>query len=106
MDYRVVWQKHEFALEPGENTLGRTHEAQIWIDHASVSRRHAVICVSDNGAPLEDCGSKNGTYVDGQRVEGATPLRDGMEIRLGKTLLVVREVSGEDSTATATATVT
>lgn len=69
-----------------------------------MSRRHALIRVSDDGASLEDCGGKNGTYVDGRRVEEATPLRDGMEIRLGKVLLVVREVSDEGSTATATPT--
>jgi DNA-binding winged helix-turn-helix (wHTH) protein len=102
--HRLVWQKREFPLEPGDNVVGRTHEAQVWIDHASVSRRHAVVHVCDDGVFLADCGSKNGSYVDGRRINQPTPLRDGMEIRLGKTLLVFRAFSSEGSTASVTQT--
>jgi pSer/pThr/pTyr-binding forkhead associated (FHA) protein len=77
-------------LRPGENVLGRAHDAAVWIDDTSVSRRHAVIRVGDDGATLEDAESRNGTFRRGQKVEGVVPLEDGDEFVLGGVLLTLR----------------
>ena len=53
----------------------------FFIDHPSVSRRHARILVADGSATLEDLGSKNGTQLDDQKVESAVALADGARIR-------------------------
>jgi len=89
-EYRLIWGIREIALQPGDNLLGRTHDATIWVDHSSVSRRHALLRVGEHGASLEDCGSRNGTYLGGDRVTEAVPLRDGDRILLGSALLVFR----------------
>jgi pSer/pThr/pTyr-binding forkhead associated (FHA) protein len=81
---RLTWRRRELALEPGEHVLGRTREASLWVDHMSVSRRHATVRVAGDAAHIEDCGSKNGTFVNGVRAEGPTLLRDGDSIRLGR----------------------
>ena len=74
----------------------------MWIDDWSVTRRHAVIRVCDSGPTLEDCESRNGTYIRGQRIDGPIPLEDGNEIVLGEVLLTFRAFS-RDRTSIATA---
>lgn len=101
-EFRVAWDRREIALAPGANLLGRTREAAVWVDHGSVSRRHATIHVADGQATLEDCGSKNGTSLNGRRLGGAAPLRDGDEILLGRARLVFRAYAAEPSTASIT----
>jgi len=100
-EFLVLWDRQEVALSPGENVLGRTHEAAVWVEHGSVSRRHAVIRIADGGATLEDCGSKNGTFLRGRRVSHPEPLADGDEITLGRASLVFRIFAGDQPTQTA-----
>ena len=69
------------------------------IDSPSVSRRHARVLITPDGAEIEDLGSKNGTFVGGRRIERATPLFNGDEIRLGSVRLQFRYI-GEESTVT------
>lgn len=86
-EFRVSWQQREVALAQGENLLGRTHEAAVWVEHPSVSRRHAVIRVTGATATIEDCGSRNGTFVGDERVVGRRELCAGDDIRLGQAWL-------------------
>ena len=97
---RLVWERREVALSPGENVLGRTPEALVWIDSVGVSRRHARVLLTDTGAVLEDLGSKNGTYLNGLRLDRPQPLVDGDEIRLGSVRIVFRTFSAPLSTET------
>ncbi len=90
---RLVMGGREIALASGASILGRLPEATLWIDSAGVSRRHARITVSEAGASIEDLGSTNGTYVNGERVSGERPLSDGDEIRLGPIEIVFRAPS-------------
>ena len=92
--------ERDVALSPGENVLGRTPEALVWIDSVGVSRRHARVLLTDAGAVLEDLGSKNGTYVNGVRLDRPHPLADGDEIRLGSVRIVFRVFSAPLSTET------
>lgn len=70
-------------LVEGENILGRDPAATIWFDLPGVSRLHARITVSGESATLEDLGSKNGTWLRGDKVTAPAPLQDGDEVRLG-----------------------
>jgi len=100
---RLLWGTQEIRLAEGENVLGRTADAAAWIDHASVSRRHARIVVESDRVTLEDLGSKNGTRVRGERLDRPIPLQDGDEVQLGSVTMVFR-VLREDDTKTATGT--
>lgn len=91
--FRLVLEKREVQLLEGENVIGRDPDGALWIDHPSVSRRHARILVGDGKARLEDLGSKNGTYVGGKRVEKKALLSDGDEIRIGPETMVFRTMS-------------
>ena len=75
-------------LVEGENVIGRDPASRVWLDVASVSRRHARILVDAEGALLEDLGSKNGTTVGTTTVTGQAPLRDADVIHLGPVRLV------------------
>ena len=70
------------VLLEGANVIGRAPDATIQCDATGVSRHHARIVVSQGEATLEDLGSKNGTYLQGERITSAA-LSDGDEIRLG-----------------------
>ena len=92
--FRLVWGDREISLVEGINVLGRDREAVAWIDVYSVSRQHARILISGDDASLEDLGSKNGTFLRGDQVQGAMPLADGDEIRIGTAVMTLRRFSG------------
>ena len=81
----VQGQRHELS---GRTTvLGRSREADIRIDDANISRRHAEIRHEDGAHWVVDLGSTNGIEVNGRRVERAK-LSDGDRIVLGRTEVV------------------
>ncbi len=96
--FRLSRDTTEFELQAGENVIGRDVGAAVLLDHSSVSRRHAVVRVEAGRAVLEDCGSKNGTFLRGQRVTRPEPLDDFDEIRVGQVRLLFRTVSTDEST--------
>jgi DNA-binding winged helix-turn-helix (wHTH) protein len=91
--YRLVLDTREIQLLEGENVVGRDPDAALWIDHPSVSRRHARIVVAAGKATLEDLESKNGTHLNGKRIERRAALSDGDEVRIGPEVMVFRTVS-------------
>jgi DNA-binding winged helix-turn-helix (wHTH) protein len=101
--YRLLWESREIALSPGETIFGRERDATVWIDDAGVSRRHARIVVADGRARLGDLDSKNGTYLNGERLEKETNLSDGDRIQIGRAELTFRAFSETGSTQTRTA---
>lgn len=88
--YWLVWETRQVPLTDGENVLGRAPDAAVWIDAIGVSRHHARIVVAGREATVEDLGSKNGTYVGGQRVTTPYRLADGDQIRLGSVVVTFR----------------
>ena len=81
--FSVVCAERVVPLGQGENVLGRDGDLAVCIESATVSRRHARIVISGDHPILEDLGSKNGTYLNGQRVGPAAPLRSGDRIQIG-----------------------
>jgi len=71
------------ALKTGLNTIGRMPDNDIAILDGSVSRRHCAIVVhSSHVCEVHDTASKNGTFVNGNRITSPTQLRPGDELRL------------------------
>lgn len=80
-------------LPPPEVTwvIGRGDGATWVILDEDLSREHVEITRGWEGVTLRDLGSKNGTRVDGARITGQVPLRDGAEIEAGNTAWVFRD---------------
>jgi DNA-binding winged helix-turn-helix (wHTH) protein len=97
--YRLIWGNREIALAPGENVVGRAADSLLFIDHSSVSRRHARIEIDASGAVLEDLKSKNGTLLNGKRITQAKRLSDEDSIEIGPAHLVFRIFKHTESTA-------
>ena len=102
---RLRWDGGRATLGEGEHTIGRDASAQIVLDSASVSRRHARICLTGTDVTVEDLGSKNGTYVRDLRTEGTVRVADRDSLRFGTVRVSVRISSATQSTETVLATV-
>lgn len=77
-----------FALGDETVTIGRHPDSRIFLDDVTVSRQHARVVREPSGTYLlEDAGSLNGTYLDGERIERAS-LREGAQVQVGKFRLV------------------
>ena len=78
-------------LEPGWTRIGRSGAADVRLDDPTVSRRHALVVLTEDGdlRALDD-RSMNGLFVNGELVEGA-PLADEDELEVGRYRLYVLE---------------
>jgi FHA domain/zinc-ribbon domain len=77
-------------LQAPQETIGRSPEADLFLDDVTVSREHAVIEREPDGFYLRDLGSLNGTYVNRSRVTRRR-LADGDEVQVGKFKLTFLE---------------
>lgn len=75
--------KGRFFLRSGKNFIGRSRENDIILEDSSVSRRHAVIDITEGGASISDLGSRNGTKLDGRKIEQPLPLTHEARIQMG-----------------------
>jgi pSer/pThr/pTyr-binding forkhead associated (FHA) protein len=81
----------------GEVVIGREN-ASLEIDDPEVSRQHAAVRRRVGALEVEDLGSSNGTFVDGERIAGPTRIGEGALIRLGSTEIAVEDVVPSDAT--------
>jgi pSer/pThr/pTyr-binding forkhead associated (FHA) protein len=98
--FTLEWADGRVALHDGENVIGREEDAAAWIESASVSRRHARIVISEGKATLEDLGSKNGTFYQGQRIMSPVVLANNESIVVGLVPLRFRFSEAAPSTRT------
>ncbi len=72
-----------FPLHGERMTIGRSPEAEVFLDDVTVSRDHAVLVRRGGAWFLDDSGSLNGTYVNRSRIDSRR-LEDGDELQIGK----------------------
>lgn len=73
----------QIGLRARDNIVGRDPHVHVWLDDATVSRKHARIAIEDGRITLEDLKSKNGTFVRGERIVEPAVLSDGDDLRFG-----------------------
>ncbi len=98
--FSLILRNREVPLRKGETLLGRGRGVTIRLQQKGVSRRHARIWIRDGEATIEDLGSKNGTYLRGERIASPARAVDGDEIRLGSVAATLRMTPATGSTAT------
>lgn len=83
----------EHVLAPGaEVVIGRSEGCEVTITDSSVSRMHARIQADGRAVYVEDLGSANGTFVDGERITGRLRLVDGQLVRAAQKMLTAPTV--------------
>ena len=85
-DSEVLAPQTRFTIRDGETSIGRSAASDIVLksdDYAS--GRHARLTSHGGLHYVEDAGSTNGTFVNGRKTVGATPLRRGDTVRIGST---------------------
>lgn len=70
--------------------VGRQRDCDQVIDLAFISRRHCCFFVREGQVWVQDLGSRNGTRVNGEKIEGARPVSDGDQLSIGHLALKVR----------------
>ena len=77
-----------YLLRPGNTTVGRHPESDIFLNDVTVSRHHCRFIIGPDEIKVEDSGSTNGTYVNEERVDEAQ-LNAGDEVLVGRFHFVV-----------------
>ncbi|HEY6930894.1 MAG TPA: FHA domain-containing protein [Thermoanaerobaculia bacterium] len=96
--YCMLDGKREIELVPGENIVGRDVDAAVRLDDPTVSRHHARILVESTGVTVEDLESKNGSFLEGERLRSARSLKSGNTVKFGSVLLTFKTFAPDDST--------
>ena len=73
-----------------DGTVVARNSADLPIDDPKVSNPHAKFTVEDDQFVIWDFGSKNGTFVNGERIRAATPLEENDTIKMGDMIFVLK----------------
>ena len=79
----------EVAVSQKEFLIGRGADCELRLAIADVSRHHCLIRLTPDEALVEDLGSANGTYLNGQRVRSTSVLHTGDLLQIGECQLIV-----------------
>ncbi|MBS0206781.1 MAG: FHA domain-containing protein [Planctomycetes bacterium] len=109
--YVVIRQHSMFdrlvQIDSAEALIGRRDTCELWLPDGLVSREHAALTKGEDGYCIRDLASRNGTYLNGKRLQNLQMIHDGSEVRVGPYCLhmnfqmtqALREVSNsEDET--------
>jgi pSer/pThr/pTyr-binding forkhead associated (FHA) protein len=89
------YQGGEFPLRPNrEIIIGRSSDLDMVLVEDMVSRKHAKIGTSEQGVTIQDLGSTNGTFVNGEKIR-SVELKDGDRILIGTSIIKLVALNGE-----------
>ncbi len=89
-----------FPLEGDQLTIGRDASNGVAINDAEVSRKHTRLSFQGGKYVVEDLGSTNGTFVNGQRLSGPVVLKPGDVVSLGEQIVLMYDAINMDPGAT------
>ncbi len=81
--YFLEFQNQRHELQPEQQVVGRSRKCDLSIPDPSASRKHVVLTPGEGLIALEDLGSSNGTFINGERIQGTGILRHGDRLGLG-----------------------
>jgi pSer/pThr/pTyr-binding forkhead associated (FHA) protein len=89
-----------FSLEGEQLTIGRDSSNGVAINDSEVSRKHARLNFQGGKYVIDDLGSTNGTFVNGQRLAGPVVLKAGDVVSLGEQIVLMYDAINSDAGAT------
>lgn len=94
----LVDRDHVYPLRYGTNTIGRLPDNDVVVASPQVSRRHCALLIHANeSVEVHDIASKNGTFVNGQKINSATRLKPGDEITMCDYRLIFKSAQRKGS---------
>ena len=87
-----------FALPSSLTVVGRRHDCDLCIPLMDVSRRHCQLDQNSEALEVRDLGSRNGTFLNGRRVDGETPVNAGDYLQIGP-LVFQLQIDGKPAAA-------
>ena len=96
----LLTDESEYLVPEGETLVGRGTECGIRLPSSRVSRVHARVRTEGERVLVEDAGSKNGTWVNRERLQGPALLEDGDEVLFGTFRAVFQRSGASGSTRT------
>ena len=89
MVFRLRYLHHDFELPPGRFLIGRSTDCQLSLDDPLVSRKHALLIVTDDAVEVQDLGSRNGVLVNDEKIPGPQAIGHGDKITIGSQEMVI-----------------
>ena len=86
-----------FLIRNGRTTIGHDSSNLIVLGDALISSKHAAITFDNENYRIEDRNSKNGVFVNGEKIKEKKPLVDGSVIKIGSTTLKFEHNNGSSS---------
>lgn len=88
--FRSDGERRSFSITREVTVIGRREDCDLRIPLGDISRKHARLIKEDGQIRLEDLGSSNGTYLNGQRIEREAYLQAGDSIQVGPVVFVLQ----------------
>lgn len=92
----------EVAINAPRFFIGRSEECHLRANSDAISRRHCAITINDGDVQIRDLGSRNGTFVNGVRIDGPHAIQTGDQLRIGPLEFLVTYVKSSKSAAKST----
>ena len=89
-----------YSLEGDQIVIGRDSSNGVVINDAEISRKHSRLTFQGGKYVLEDLGSTNGTFVNGQRLAGPVVLKSGDVVSFGEQIVLMYDALSVDAGAT------
>lgn len=100
MSFALRYGKHDYPLGAERFVIGRSEACQLCLSDPMASRNHAALSVEDDKVRLDDLGSRNGVFVNKQRVDNSLILTHGDRIRIGSEEMTIIERGGRERAET------
>lgn len=92
--YKKNGTRKSIPLPSSVTVIGRRADCDLYAPLLSVSKRHCQLNCDDGALRIRDLGSRNGTYVNGERINGETELKAGDRVKIGP-LTFLFQIDGE-----------
>ena len=88
--FRAEGDKRSFSITKDITVIGRREDCDLRIPVSEVSRKHCRVLKDGDAIRVEDLGSSNGTYHNGQRISGSVTIEPGDSVQVGPVVFVLQ----------------